>query len=77
MIGIYRVQLQKDDILFCGSDGRDDFYLKSKPTIMHRDDELFLRNIETLQGNLKNIVTWYNENVILADDISIIKICYL
>jgi hypothetical protein len=67
-------QLEKGDILFFGSDGRDDLILGGEKPTMNEDENLFLKVVADSKGNLENIY----ENLItlgeIMDDISIIRV---
>lgn len=76
---IHTVQLKQDDILFFGSDGRDDILLgydKDGARIVNEDETLFLRNIEKSKGNIEKLVHSIESFGELTDDLSLLKICF-
>jgi hypothetical protein len=72
-------QLKHMDVIFAGSDGRDDLFLGTDEKglrIINEDETLFLRAIEDGRGELPNIVKEITNNGKLIDDLSLIKIEY-
>jgi len=76
---ILTTQLQPDDILIVGSDGRDDLILgisESGDRIINEDENLFLRIVEDAGGNLQKIRGRLLEEGELLDDLSLIRASY-
>ncbi|TGN10570.1 AAA family ATPase [Leptospira ilyithenensis] len=69
-------QLQKDDVMIIGSDGRDDLYLGTEDGYdkINEDEELFLRTVEEDQGNIRSIQESIKTNGQLIDDLSLIRV---
>lgn len=76
---IQKRQLQKGDILFLGSDGKDDilFTTKQGSEIVNESDELFLKIIQKAKGDIKEIIKTIYRIGDIMDDLSIQKISYL
>ena len=75
-----KTQLEPDDIIIVGSDGRDDLALKPDKTGERRlinDDDAFLRHVETGQGNLPQIFRSLRRSGGFIDDISLISVKYI
>ncbi|MBL8021271.1 MAG: SpoIIE family protein phosphatase [Leptospirales bacterium] len=72
------VQLQPGDVVFVGSDGRDDLNLTPGDVnrVINEDEHLFVRIVEEANGNLDEIVRKLHEKGEITDDISLIKISY-
>ncbi|MCS7204063.1 MAG: SpoIIE family protein phosphatase [Leptospiraceae bacterium] len=70
-------ELKPGDMVFVGSDGKDDilFSLNGKEAV-NEDETLFLRIIEESQGDLQKIVENIASRGKIIDDISIVKITY-
>ncbi|MEQ9365875.1 MAG: SpoIIE family protein phosphatase [Leptospirales bacterium] len=69
-------QLQAGDVLFAGSDGREDLDLtpgQSKRTI-NEDNDVFLRFIEKAGGDLAGVVDQVHGFGAITDDLSILRI---
>ena len=80
-VKINRVKLQKGDIVFIGSDGKDDFEIpslteNSLPEINY-NEKIFLHNLEKANGEFYRILKYINQNGKITDDLSLIKIEYL
>lgn len=74
------LQLQENDILFVGSDGKDDIILgkdESGQNIINSDEKKFLEFVEKAKGNLQEIYSFIKQYGEIADDISILKIHHL
>jgi methyl-accepting chemotaxis protein len=74
---IATTQLEPGDILFVGSDGRDDLILgydEHGDRIINEDETLFLRIIEEHEGRLTEIVGGIEQRGEIMDDLSIIRI---
>lgn len=70
-------QLVAGDILFIGSDGKDDLILKSKSVRTINEDEfLFPRIVQKNKGNLVEILNDLKTQGDFCDDLSILKITY-
>ncbi len=80
-VELLTLQLQKDDIVICGSDGRDDIILEydeeTGMRVINEDETLFLRAVEKGDGDLDNIVEVLHEQGEFSDDLSLLKIKYL
>lgn len=78
-IQIQTIQLQRDDVIIVGSDGRDDVAIGMDPTgnrIINEDEDLFLRHVEAGQGNLDQITERVFSAGGQADDFSLIRISF-
>ncbi len=74
---IYSFHLIPNDIIFVGSDGKDDLEIHNGNEVrINEDENLFLSIIEKSKGNLQEIVEQIRKTGSLIDDISIIKITY-
>ncbi len=75
---IQKRQLLPEDVLFLGSDGKDDLILYGKNGKEHinEDNKLFLKIIEKSNGNLKKIVRLIYKMGYVIDDLSIQKITF-
>lgn len=73
---IQEYQLNPKDIVFLGSDGKDDINLRpgSDPPEINQDEDLFLRIIERNHGNLRKIVQDIFQIGEVMDDLSIIRV---
>ncbi|MCS6985299.1 MAG: SpoIIE family protein phosphatase [Leptospiraceae bacterium] len=72
-------QLQPGDVIFAGSDGRDDLLLsidEEGNRVINEDETLFLRKIEAVDGKLEKIKEELLKSGELTDDLSIIRIGY-
>ncbi|MCP5481936.1 MAG: SpoIIE family protein phosphatase [Spirochaetales bacterium] len=69
-------QLEPGDVLFTGSDGRDDLDLtpESEDRVINEDHDLFRRLVEQGKGDLKRIVLLIKEFGELTDDLSLIRV---
>jgi tetratricopeptide (TPR) repeat protein len=69
-------QLEENDSIIMGTDGRDDIILNQNDTerIMNEDENLFLRVIEESHGNLEESIENIKKYGGLSDDISLLKI---
>lgn len=77
---IYEFQLEPGDMLFCGSDGRDDLEIELDEfgtRIMNENEFLFLNHIQESGGNLEKLVDVIQNAGNLTDDISLLKVEYL
>ncbi|MCG6143426.1 SpoIIE family protein phosphatase [Leptospira bandrabouensis] len=73
------VQLQSGDVLIVGSDGKDDILCidSSGKWEVNSDEQVFLRIVESTQGNLQAIIKQVESLGQIIDDISLIRITYL
>jgi len=70
-------KLEPNDVIFIGSDGKDDLILESNgQEIINEDETLFLRLVERAEGNLEKLVQEIQNTGKLMDDISIIRASY-
>lgn len=72
-------QLQPDDVLITGSDGRDDIllgYTEDGRRNINEDETLFLQHVQKAEGNLENIKQSLLQTGELTDDLSLLKISY-
>ena len=70
-------KLEPNDVIFVGSDGKDDLVLESNgQEIINEDETLFLRLVERAEGNLEKLVEEIQNTGKLMDDISIIRASY-
>jgi tetratricopeptide (TPR) repeat protein len=68
-------QLHKEDSIFVGSDGRDDFALNDLS--LNQDEKEFLYTVQEAKGDLKKIYEITCRKGILIDDFSLMRITYL
>ena len=72
---IQKFQLKTGDILFCGSDGRDDLELGNMyGRIINENEKLILKLIERSNGDLNQLIHEIKNSGKLTDDISILKV---
>jgi len=82
LYGVLRVQtfqMQPEDVLIVGSDGRDDIllnYSQSGERVINEDETLFLKNVERGKGDLSQIAKCIQEVGELTDDFTLVKISY-
>jgi tetratricopeptide (TPR) repeat protein len=71
-------QLEENDTIVMGTDGRDDIILNQDDTlkVMNEDEKLFLRIIEESQADMDQTITNIKKYGGLSDDISLLKIKY-
>ncbi len=72
-------QMLPGDVIFVGSDGRDDLLLETDTEgtrIINEDETLFLRKIEAIKGDLSKLKAELLKTGELTDDLSIIRISY-
>ncbi|TGM36220.1 stage II sporulation protein E [Leptospira levettii] len=71
-------QLQPNDVLFIGSDGKDDLLTKNDEGEWEvlSEDENFLEIVENTKGKLESIISEIDSIGQVIDDISIIRISY-
>ncbi|MBL8018252.1 MAG: SpoIIE family protein phosphatase [Leptospirales bacterium] len=78
-IQVQTIQLQRDDVIIVGSDGRDDISIgmdEKGNRIINEDEDLFLRHVEAGQGNLDQITEHVFASGGQADDYSLIRISF-
>ncbi len=78
--GIATFQLEQGDVLFAGSDGRDDLFLRfdtNGERILNEDETLFLRAVEASGGDLKALREQITLVGQLTDDLSLLRIGYV
>ncbi|TGK05397.1 serine/threonine-protein phosphatase [Leptospira langatensis] len=70
--------LEPDDVLIVGSDGRDDLELQVEngERIINEDESLFLRAVESSEGDLQSILTKLEAKGKITDDLSLLRIGY-
>lgn len=76
---IMEFQLQSEDVIIIGSDGKDDLLrldAMGKPEV-NSDEQFFLALVESTQGNLLAITKLIESSGQVIDDISLIRIGYL
>jgi len=72
---IHQLQLQPGDILFLGTDGRDDLMLPHGEDFQMNEDEfLFLRQVESSNGELTQLIDRIKKSGQITDDFSIVQI---
>ncbi|TGM90472.1 SpoIIE family protein phosphatase [Leptospira licerasiae] len=73
---ILEFDLMPGDILYVGSDGRDDINLTEDGVnwIMNSDENMFLQTVEESKGDLDNLVDRIHSLGALSDDLSLIRI---
>jgi tetratricopeptide (TPR) repeat protein len=70
--------LKPGDYLICGSDGKDDIYLKEEDgsTVLNYDENYFLTILESSGPNVNDIYSKLKEVSEITDDLSLISIHY-
>lgn len=72
-------QLQKGDVLFGGSDGKDDILVHgacSGEHFLNTDEKIFLEHVRRREGNLSGIVRSIQQTGELTDDLSLFRLEY-
>ncbi|WP_244241199.1 PP2C family protein-serine/threonine phosphatase [Leptospira selangorensis] len=71
-------RLQPADILVIGSDGRDDLEIptRSGEKTMNEDESLFMKIVESSEGNLQTILSNLESRGRITDDLSLLRIEY-
>ncbi len=72
-------KLEAGDLVFLGSDGRDDILLNDPSTpepVMNEDEYLFLRFVELSSGNLEDLERLISAAGEVSDDLSLLSIGY-
>lgn len=70
-------QLQDDDIILFGSDGRDDILIQSNELneeIMNEDENLFIKTVEEANAEVEDIIKLTKIKGKISDDFSLLKI---
>lgn len=70
-------QLQDDDIILFGSDGRDDILIESNELndeIMNEDENLFIKTVEEANAEVEDIIKLTKIKGKISDDFSLLKI---
>jgi hypothetical protein len=77
-IFINTFELKDQDVIIIGSDGKDDIFVTSNSGDMtiNEDENLFLENVESSQGNLIDIIRRIKSQGDLMDDISLVRLSY-
>lgn len=73
-------QLEPDDAVFAGSDGRDDLHTGDDPDGTRRindDPGIFLRSVERAPHNLESLFEEITRHGYLIDDLSLVRLGYL
>lgn len=74
-VGIFH--FQPGDIIYLGSDGRDDILLeRNGERFINEDENLFLRALEKAEGDINKVVQILQEYGEITDDLSLIRISY-
>ena len=71
------LRLRSDDILLCGSDGRDDLAIgldAKGQRVMNEDERLFLRAVERGRGEPRQIAKYISSTGKLTDDLSLLTV---
>lgn len=72
---LFEFQLANEDILYIGSDGRDDINMNPEnERDINQDETLFLKNIEYNKADLKKIIHSVHTSGKVTDDLSLIKV---
>ncbi|TGK96651.1 stage II sporulation protein E [Leptospira brenneri] len=76
---IKEFQLESEDVLIIGSDGKDDLLHldETGKWEINSDEQMFLKLVESTHGNLLAISKQIESLGQVIDDISLIRICYL
>lgn len=72
-------QLEPEDVIIVGSDGRDDIVVGTDSDgdrIINDDEKLFLRTVEEAEGDLQRIYNITLKKGVLSDDLSLIRLSY-
>lgn len=75
---VIEMQLQANDVIICGSDGRDDIKLGDAETFedINHDENLFVSVVKKADANLNQIVSILNQTGKLVDDLSLLRVEY-
>ncbi|MCX7632630.1 MAG: SpoIIE family protein phosphatase [Turneriella sp.] len=72
-----RIQLQPGDVVFIGSDGRDDLALPSTEKgvrTINEDESLFLKHVEAADGRLQQVYEMIAASGEITDDLSLVRV---
>ncbi|MCC5815390.1 MAG: tetratricopeptide repeat protein [Leptospira sp.] len=71
-------QMMPGDVVFAGSDGRDDILITQDDggTIMNEDEYEYLKRVEDASGDLNKIVGLLKDQGAITDDLSILRISF-
>ena len=78
-VGLIQFQLQPGDVVFCGSDGKDNLFLNENSngaSIINENQKFFLKIIEISGGQLEKIYSSLTSKSELSDDLSIVRISF-
>ncbi|MDZ4725419.1 MAG: SpoIIE family protein phosphatase [Leptospira sp.] len=78
-IQVKQIQLAQGDMIFAGSDGKDDIMISqngNEPEV-NLDDKFYLNIVEHAKGDPNYIFQLLSESGIIIDDISVIRIEYM
>lgn len=77
VVAVETLQMKPGDMLFFGSDGKDDIRIEDENVLSVNDDEtMFLRLVETSYGDLPAILSTLQRLGEIHDDLSILRITY-
>jgi serine phosphatase RsbU (regulator of sigma subunit) len=74
---VSEIQLQQGDVVYLGSDGRDNISLheqKSNERQINEDPELFLQSLEQSKGDMKQLIKAIKAKGQLIDDLSLLRL---
>ena len=76
---VRKFQLEPEDVLIAGSDGRDDINISpnSEERTINEDETLFLDLVEKAGGKLQNIVDLIYGKGAITDDLSLIRVAFM
>ncbi|MCP5499109.1 MAG: SpoIIE family protein phosphatase [Leptospiraceae bacterium] len=74
---IQEFQFKKGDVVFLGSDGRDDIRLDIDSRLINEDETLVLKHVEKAKGDLDLLITEIEKAGEITDDLSILRIEFL
>lgn len=78
-IAIDQIQLQPNDVILLGSDGRDDVALpghEGNVRVINEDESIFLNHVETAEGRLNEIYELIAASGEITDDLSLVRVKY-
>jgi len=78
-INVDQVQLEPNDIILLGSDGRDDIALpghSATQRVINEDESIFLKHIEAADGRLEQIYELISAMGEITDDLSLVRVQY-
>ncbi len=73
---VHEFQLEPGDVLFAGSDGRDDIDTSDDPgvRVINEDENVFLDTVQEARGQLDRVVELIRAGGHLTDDLSLIRV---